>query len=139
MQWYLTRYVRLSNGGFEIVSYSKMPNLETAQSRAKTKLSGNEFYEVEFRVGSLIPQTKSAWVYRERYSHKPLVAQQQVEAELCALRILNRIESNRIDLKHTFAQLRDIKPYLIKEQFEIIFKALQTNPKVMMMLYKEEC
>ena len=136
IQWYLTRYAGLTNGQFELISYNKMPNLETAQLRAKTKLPNNEFYEVECRVGSLLQHTQSCWVARERYSHKPNVAQQQVEAELCAIRILNRIESNRIDLKNTFKQIKDIRPFLTAPQFEVLFNALKSNQKVIQMLYE---
>jgi hypothetical protein len=136
MQWYLTRYARLTNGQFELISYTKAPNLETAQCRAKSKLPNNEFYEVECKVGSLLKLPQTCWVARERYSHKPTVAQQQVEAELCAIRILNRIENNRIDLQNTFAQLKDIRPLLTKPQFEVLFIALKSNPKVMQMLYE---
>ena len=136
MQWYLTRYARLSNGEFELISYAQMPNLEIAQHRAKVKLSNNEFYEVECRVGSLLRLPKTCWVVRDRYSHKPMVAQQQVEAELCAIRILNRIENNRIDIKNTFKIIKDIRPFLTTPQFEVLFTALKSNPKVVQMLYE---
>ena len=136
MQWYLTRYARLTNGQFELISYVATPNLETAQCKARTKLPNNEFYEVECKVGSLLKMPQTCWVVRERYSHKPMVAQQQVEAELCAIRILNRIENNRIDLQNTFKQIKDIRPLLTKPQFEVLFNALKSNPKVMQMLYE---
>ena len=136
MQWYLTRYARLTNGQFEVISYSEMPNLEIAQHRAKTILHNNEFYEVEFRVGSLLPSNQPCWFVRDRYSHKPAIAQQQVEAELCAIRILNRIKSNRIDITNTFAQIKKIRPFLIAPQFEVLFAALKSNPRVMKILYE---
>lgn len=136
IQWFLTRYARLSNGGFELLDYAPMPSLEVAQSNAKTKLPNDEFYEVEFRVGSLLPQNHPCWIARDRYSHKPDVAQQQVEAELCAIRILNRIQTNRIDLKNTFAQIKAIRPFLTTPQFEVLFNALKSNPKVIKMLYE---
>ena len=138
MQWYLTRYARLTDGQFELLAYTPMPSLEVAQVRAKTALPNNELYEVEFSVGSLLALTpNTVWVARERYSHKPQVAQQQVEAELCAIRILNRIKTNRIDLKNTFAQIKDIRPFLTTPQFEVLFSALKSNPKVIQMLYKK--
>lgn len=136
MQWFLTRYARLANGKFELLTYAPMPSLEVAQYKSKTKLPNDEFYEVEFRVGSLLPNHQFTWVARDRYSHKPAVAQQQVEAELCAIRILNRIQTNRIDIKNTFAQIKDIRPFLTTPQFEVLFTALKSNPKVMKILYE---
>ena len=138
MQWYLTKYARLANGKFELISYSPMPSLEVAQCYAKTKLLNNEFYEVEFKVGSLLPPPPKVWVTRDRYSHKPATAQLQIEAELTAQRILKRIESNRIDLKNTFAQIKEIRPFLTAPQFEVLFTALKSNSKVIKMLYECE-
>jgi hypothetical protein len=137
MQWFLTRYARLTRGQYELLSYQTMPSLEVAQVRAKTQLPNNEFYHIECCVGSLLELPDTTWVARERYSHKPQVALQQVEAELCAIRILNRIKTNRIDLKNTFAQIKDIRPFLTTPQFEVLFSALKSNPKVIQMLYKQ--
>ena len=137
LQWYLTKYAQLSNGEFELITYTPMPSLEVAQHRSKVTLPNNEFYEVECSVGSLLPPTSQpCWVARERYSHKPQIAQQQIEAELCAIRILSRIKTNRIDLKNTFAQIKDIRPFLTAPQFEVLFTALKSNPKVVKVLYE---
>lgn len=136
MQWYLTRYARLTDGRFELITYAPMSSLETAQCKAKAQLPNNEFYEVECRVGSLLPKHQPCWIARDRYCHKPDVAQQQVEAELCAIRILNRVQNNRIDLKNTFAQIKKIRPFLTTPQFEVLFTALKSNPKVMKNLYE---
>jgi hypothetical protein len=113
-----------------------MSSLEIAQFHSKTTLPNNEFYEVECRVGSLLPPTEPRWIARDRYSHKPQVAQSQVEAELCAIRILNRIKTNKIDIKNTFKQIKDIRPFLTTPQFEVLFTALKSNPKVMKILYE---
>lgn len=138
MQWYLTKYARLSNGGVELISYAPMPSVEVARHRARTSLPNNEFYEVECRVGSLLPPTPPpCWVAREVYSHKPAVAQQQVDAELCAVRILHRVQTNRIDIKNTFAQIKEIRPFLTAPQFEVLFNALKSNAKIIKMLYEE--
>ena len=136
MQWYLTKYARLANGQFELISYTPMPSVEVAKCYAQRRLPNNEFYEVEFKVGSLIPTLPNVWVVRDRYSHKPTVAQQQVDAELVALRILKRVESNRIDINNTFAQIKKIRPFLTAPQFEVLFNALKSNPKVIKMLYE---
>ena len=136
LQWYLTRYVRLSNGEFELLSYAPTHSLAEAQHRAQTKLPNNEFYEVESRLGSLLSPMRFCWVARDRYSHKPQVQLMQVEAELTALRILRRITTNKIDLKNTFAQIREIRPFLTAPQFEVLFTALKTNPKVMQIIYE---
>ena len=140
MDWYLTRYARLSNGEFELVTYNKMPSLEVAQLRAKTKLPNNEFYEVEFRVGSLLaPMPKPTWIARERYSHKPDLAQQQVEAELKAQRLLKKIcTKDSFNLKITTKHIIELKPFLIQAQHQTLVDALMSKPITIKALYEKE-
>lgn len=137
IQWYLTRYAELADGKFELITYDKMPSLEVAQLRAKTKLSNNEFYEVEFRVGSLLaPTPKPCWVARDRYSHIPYIAQQQVEAELKAQQLLKKIYTqDTFNLKIMFKHMLDIKPFLIKAQYQILLDTLMSKPYVIKKLY----
>ena len=137
MQWYLTRYARLPNGRFELITYDKMPNLETAQLRAKTQLSDNMFYEVEFRVGSLLdPTPKPCWVARNRYSHIPYIAEQQVEAELKAQQLLKKIcTQDTFNLKIMLKHMLDIKPFLIQAQYQILLDTLMSKPYVIKKLY----
>ena len=136
LQWYLSHYAQLPNGKFELISYAPMDSYAEAQHKAQAKLPNNEFYEVEHKVGSLLQPAESCWVARDRYSHKPQIALQQVEAELMAQRILRRIATNRIDLKNTFAQIKEIRPFLTAPQFEVLFTALKTNPKVIKKFYE---
>ena len=138
IQWYLTRYIRLSNGEFELLTYDKMPSLEIAQLRAKTTLPNNEFYEVECRVGSLLtPLPKPIWVAREMYSHKPDLAQQQVEAELKAKRLLKKIcTKDSFNLKLTMQHILDLKPYLIQAQYQLLIDTLMSKPITTKVLYE---
>lgn len=140
LQWFLTRYARLSNGEFELLTYDPMPSLAVAQHRAKTQLPNNEFYEVECRVGSLLPPTpKPCWVFRERYSHKIDIAQQQVEAELKAQRMLKRIhKADTLSPKRTMSNIRDLKPWLTMPQYQVLLDALMSKPCVMKILYESE-
>ena len=138
MQWYLTRYARLSNGEFELITYDKMPSLEVAQLRAKTNLPDNEFYEVEFCVGSLLPPTpKPCWVARDKYSHKPDVAQCQVEAELKAQRLLKkRYTQNTFNLKIMLKNIVELKSFLIKPQYQLLLDVLMSKPYTIKILYE---
>ena len=138
LQWYLTTYARLSNGGFELLTYASMPSLEVAQYKAQTELPNNEFYEVECRLGSLLPKTpKPCWVTRERYSHKPNVAQSQVEAELKAQRMLKRIhKADTLNPKRTMSNILDLKQWLTKPQYQLLLDALMSKPCVMKILYE---
>jgi hypothetical protein len=140
IQWYLTRYAELTNGQFELLTYDKMPSLEVAQLRAKTKLPNNEFYEVECRVGSLLPKVaKPTWVAREMYSHKPDLAQQQVEAELKAQRLLKKIcTKDSFNLKIMMTNIINLKPLLIQAQYQLLLDALMTKPCIMKTLYVKE-
>lgn len=137
MQWYLTRYARLPNGKFELITYDKMPSLEVARLRAKTQLSDNMFYEVEFRVGSLLaPTPQPCWVARNRYSHIPYIAEQQVEAELKAQQLLKKIHTkDTFNLKIMFKHILDIKPFLIQAQYQILLDTLMSKPYVIKKLY----
>jgi len=136
MQWYLTRYARLTNGQFELLTYAAMP-LAEAKSKARTKLPNNEFYEVEYCVGSLLtPATQPCFVPRERYSHKPDVAQQQVEAELKAQRMLKRIcTATTLDPKRTLTNVVKLKQWLTKPQYQMLIDALMTKPCIIKLLY----
>lgn len=138
MQWYLTRYAELPNGEFELITYDKMPSLEVAQLRAKTKLPNNEFYEVEFKVGSLLPKTsKPTWIDRERYSHKPDLAQQQVEAELKAKQLLKKMHSkDSFNLKIMMKHLLNLKPFLIQAQYNLLLDTLMSRPITTKVLYE---
>ena len=140
LRWYLTRYAQLSNGEFELLTYDKMPSLEVAQHRAKTKLPNNEFYEVECRVGSLLtPTSQPIWIAREKYSHKSAVAQQQVEAELKAQRLLKKIcTKDSFNLKITMQHMVDLKPFLIQAQYQLLLDALMSKPCVAKTLYEKE-
>lgn len=137
IQWYLTRYARLPNGKFELITYDKMPSLEVAQLRAKTKLPNNMFYEVEFHIGSLLtPTPKPCWVARDRYSHKPQVVQLQVEAELKAQQLLKKIYTqDTFNLKIMFKHMLDIKPFLTKTQYQLMLDTLMSKPYVIKKLY----
>lgn len=138
MQWYLTRYAELADGKFELVTYDTMPSLEVAQHRAKIKLADGEFYEVECRVGSLLtPTPKPTWIAREKYSHKTDLAQQQVEAELKAKRLLKKIcTKDSFNLKITMKHMLDLKPFLIQSQYQILLDALMSKPNTIKFLYE---
>jgi hypothetical protein len=137
LQWYLTKYARLSNGEFELLTYEPMPNLAVAQYKAQTQLPNNEFYEVECRVGSLLPPTpKPCWVARDRYSHKPHVAQLQCEAEVKAQQLLDILDSNIFDIKSLLEEIRLLKPILTKPQYSILLNTLMSKPYVTKILYE---
>lgn len=137
MQWYLTRYAELPNGGFELLTYDEMPSLEVAQLRAKTRLPNNEFYEVECRIGSLLPKLdKPCWVTRKEYSHKPYVEELQIQAEIEAQYILDSLSSDTFDVKEILSKMQLLKPLLIKAQYKILLDALMSNPCVTKILYE---
>lgn len=138
-QWYLTRYARLSNGEFELLSYAPMISFAEARHRAKTNLPNNEFYEVEHQLGSLLPpQPKSCWVARDRYSHKPAKAEFQTKAEIKAQQILDALDSDVFDVKDVLSEMQIIKPMLTKPQYQILLDTLMSKPCVKKILYEFE-
>lgn len=136
LQWYLTRYARLSNGEFELLTYDPMPSLAVAQYKAQTQLTNNEFYEVEYKIGSLLPKHQGHWVAREIYSHKPNVMALQINAEVKAQQVLKDLNNNTFDLKQTLVDMQVLKPILTKPQYQILHNALMSKPCVMKILYE---
>ena len=137
MQWYLTRYARLLNGEVELLTYAPMSSLAEAQYKSKTQLPNNEFYEVECKVGSLLPpKPQPCWIARDCYSHKPAVAQLQAEAELKAQHILNTLNTDDFDIKDVLSEMQVVKKILTKPQYSILLDALMSKPSVIKILYE---
>lgn len=139
MQWYLTRYAKLSNGQYELISYTPMPTFEDAYHKAQTKLPNNEFYEAEHRVGSLLPALKFCWIARTEYSHKPHIAEAQAQAEVKAQSLLNVIAQSTLDLdvKSIMDDILLLKPLLTKPQYNILLTALMSTPQIIRRLNNE--
>lgn len=132
-QWYITRYARLLNGEVELISYTKAANFEVACSAEHINLPNNQFYHAESRIGNLLPELKLYWVARDKYSHKPKVAELQAEAEIKAQFILN---AEDLEFAPTMQFLKDIKGLLTKAQYDTVFKATMRKPSVMKYLYE---
>ena len=137
LTWYLTRYARLTDGQFELISYAPMSSFAEAQYKSRTQLPNNEFYEVEHKVGSLLPPTpQQPFAFREKYSHKPIAAQLQHDAELKARHILYMLDKNDFDLKQVLADMQVLKKILTKAQYQILLDALMSKPCTMKILYE---
>ena len=132
-QWYITRYARLSNGEVELLSYAQASNFATAQSRERVNLPNQEFYHAETSVGSLLPKFKPYWVAREKYSHKPYVAQMQTEAEIKARHL---IDAEDVDFASMTQEMQILKPLLTQAQYTVVFQAVMRKPSVMKYLYE---
>lgn len=132
-QWYITKYARLSNGEVELLSYSKAPNFDVACGAENINLPNDQFYHAENRVGSILPALKLTWMNREKYSHKPHVAQMQIDAEHKAQHILR---AEDVDFAKTMKAMQVLKPLLIKAQYDLVLQALMRKPSVMKYLYE---
>ena len=132
-QWYITKYARLANGEVELISYSKAPNFQVACGAERINLPNPQFYRAENRVGSMLPKIKACWVARDTYSHKPHVAQLQVEAEIKAQHIL---DADDVDFAETKKTMKNLKPLLTKAQYDLVFVAIMRKPSVMQYLYE---
>lgn len=135
MQWYLTKYARLTNGGFELLSYVPM-TFDQAQYHSKVTLPNNEFYKVEHKVGSLLPpKAQPLWVARDRYSHKPMTATFQAEAEIKAQQILDILDTD-FDIKAVLTDMQTLKPILTKAQYSILLDKLLSTSQATKILYE---
>jgi hypothetical protein len=132
-QWYISIYARLHNGEVELISYTKAANFDVACGAERINLPKPQFYHAENRVGSLLPPFKPRWVKREKYSHKPQMAELQLTAENAAKCI---IKAQDINFNSTMHALKSIEPMLTKAQFDLTLKALMRKPSVMKYLYE---
>ena len=132
-QWYISIYARLHDGGVELISYSKAPNFNVACGAERINLPKPQFYHAENCVGSLLPKLKPLWVAREVYSHKPKVAQMQVEAELQAQHLISAVD---VDFAETMRILKDIKSLLTFAQYDMVLQYVMRKPSVMKYLYE---
>lgn len=135
MQWYLTKYAELTNGGFQLLSYTPM-TFEQAQYHSKVKLPNHEFYKVEHKVGSLLPpKAQPLWVARTKYSHKPMTATFQAEAEIKAQEILQTLDTD-FDIEAVLTDMQKLKPILTKPQYSILLDKLLSTPQATKILYE---
>lgn len=136
LQWYLTRYAKIADDKFELISYDPMPSFAEAQYKARVRLPNNEFYEVEHKVGSLLTPQHSCWIARDRYSHKPTTAEFQVKAELKAQQILDALNSDSFNVKEILRDMQTIKSILTKPQYNVLLDILMSKPCVIKILYE---
>lgn len=135
MQWYLTKYAELTDGQFQLLSYTPM-TFDQAQYHSKVKLPNNEFYKVECKVGSLLPpKAQPLWVARDKYSHKPMTAIFQAEAEIKAQEILHLLDTD-FDIKTVLTDMQKIKPILTKAQYSILLDKLLSTSQAIKILYE---
>jgi hypothetical protein len=132
-QWYITKYARLVDGTVEIISYTKAANFAVACGAERTNLPKPQFYHAENCIGSLLPMLKPYWVARERYSHKPKMAEMQLKAENVAKRI---ITAKDVDFNKATKAMKDLRPLLTKAQYDLVFQSLMRKPSVMKYLYE---
>lgn len=132
-QWYITRYARLLDGEVELISYSVALDYTEAKLQERINLPNGEFYKAECELGSLLKPFKPRWAKREKYSHKPQMAQMQLEAEKVAKRI---IKAENINFNGTMHIMKAIEPMLTKKQYDLTFQALMRKPSVMKYLYE---
>ena len=132
-QWYIAKYARLLDGEVELISYTKAPNFQVACGAERINLPKPQFYHAETQIGSLLPKFQPCWVARERYSHKPETAQDQIEAELTAQHIIN---AKDLVFSSATKAMKILKPRLTQAQYEVTLNALMRKPSVMKYLYE---
>lgn len=132
-QWYTTRYARLLDGEVELISYSLASSFAEAKMQERINLPNAQFYKAESEVGSLLKPFKPRWAKREKYSHKPQMAEMQLEAERAAKCIIKAADVN---FHGTMQIMKTIEPMLTKRQYDLTFQALMRKPSVMKYLYE---
>ena len=132
-QWHITRYARLLNGEVELISYTVASGFAEAKLAERINLPNAQFYKAESEVGSLLKPFKPRWAKREQYSHKPKMAEMQLEAERAAKSIIKAAD---VKFHGTMHIMKTIEPMLTKKQYDLTFQALMRKPSVMKYLYE---
>ena len=144
MKWYVSLYETIGDGDFHILSYEECDSLDSA----KIKLSKShaeydtDFYHLESTLGSLDTSTKGVFRRREQYSHNAKAAKSQAEGEERARKVLRSIRSlkptsSMSHIQSIMTDVRRLKPYLTKTQYDAIIAELERQP-IIRKLLKEE-
>ena len=144
MKWYVSLYTTVGEKAYRLLDYVECQNLEVAKCK-QNKLQaeyGTDFWHLESTLGSLDTSTKGVFRCRDQYSHNAKAAKSQVDGEEKARKVLRSIRtlkptSSIAHIQSVMKEVRRLKPYLTKTQYDVILTELERQP-IIRKLLKEE-
>ena len=145
MKWYVSLYTTVGERSYRLLDYVECNSLDSANiklSKSHTEY-GTDFWHLESTLGSLDTSTKGVFHRREQYSHNAKAAKSQADGEERAKKVLRSIRSLRptsslAHIQSIMTDVRKLKPYLTKTQYDVILTELERQPIIRKLLLEEE-
>lgn len=145
MKWYVSLYTTVGERSYRLLDYVECNDLDSAKiklSKSNTEYA-TDFYHLESTLGSLDTSTKGVFHRREQYSHNAKAAKSQADGEERAKKVLRSIRSLKptssiAHIQSIMTDVRKLKPYLTKTQYDTILTELERQPIIRKLLLEEE-
>lgn len=145
MKWYVSLYTTVGEKSYRLLDYVECNNLDSAKhklSKSHAEYS-TDFWHLENTLGSLDTSTKGVFHKREQYSHNAKAATSQANGEERAKKVLRSIRSLKptssiAHIQSIMKEVRKLKPYLTKTQYDAILTELERQPIIRKLLLEEE-
>ena len=145
MKWYVSLYTTVGEKAYRLLDYVECNNLDIAKHRLSKSQSeyGADFWHLESTLGSLDTSTKGVLRRREQYSHNAKAAKSQAYGEERARKVLRSIRSLRATssiahIQSIMKEVRGLKPYLTKAQYDAVLTELERQPIIRKLQYEEK-
>ena len=145
MRWYVSLYSTVGEKAYHLLDYVECDSLDSAKilfSKSRAEYD-TDFYHLESTLGSLDTSTKGVFRHREKYSHNAKAAKSQADGEERARKVLRSIRSLKPTssinhIQSIMKEVRKLKPYLTKTQYDAILTELERQPIIRKLLLEEE-
>jgi hypothetical protein len=144
MKWYVSLYTTVGEKSYRLLDYVECNSLDSAKIKVSKSRSeyATDFWHLESTLGSLDTSTKGVFHRREQYSHNTKAATSQAEGEERAKKVLRSIRSLKptssiAHIQSIMKEVRTLKPYLTKTQYDTILTELERQPIIRKLLLEE--
>ena len=145
MKWYVSLYTTIGERSYKLLDYVECNSLDSAKIKLNKSQAeyDTDFWHLENTLGSLDTSTKGVFYKREQYSHNAKAATSQASGEERAKKVLRSIRSLKptssiAHIQSIMKEVRKLKPYLTKTQYDIILAELERQPIIRKLQLKEE-
>ena len=145
MKWYVSLYSMVGEKAYHLLDYVECDNLDSAKIKLSKSRSeyATDFWHLESTLGSLDTSSKGVFRRREQYSHNAKAAKSQANGEERAKKVLRSIRSlkptsSMNHIQSIMTDVRKLKPYLTKTQYDALITELERQPIIRKLLFEEE-
>lgn len=145
MKWYVSLYTTIGEKTYRLLDYVECNSLDSAKLKLSKSRSDydTDFWHLESTLGSLDTSTKGVFRRREQYSHNAKAAKSQADGEERARKVLRSIRnlkptSSLAHIQSIMTDVRKLKPYLTKIQYDTILAELERQPIIRKLMLEEE-